>query len=66
MFAGFDYDTLDYRFHRTQGIGVDDLFRYQAVVIYTTQRRDATGPSNALDALRFAAWRQTPNRSPVI
>lgn len=60
VFAGFDYDTLDYRFHRAQGIQIDDLFRYQAVAIYTTQR-DATGPSNQLDALRYAAWRQTPN-----
>ena len=60
VFAGFDYDTLDYRFRKSQGIPVDLLFRYQAVVIYTSTK-DATTAGSVLDALRFAIWRQTPN-----
>lgn len=37
MFAGFDYDTLDYRFYRRDlfdEIGIDVLARYEAVVWY--------------------------------
>jgi hypothetical protein len=60
MFAGFDYDTLDYRFRTSPGIPLSLLFRYQALVIYTGTR-DATTSGSMLDALRYAAWRQTPN-----
>lgn len=35
MFAGFDYDTLDYRFANFRGIPMEVLFRYEAVVIFT-------------------------------
>src|SRR5262245_27757815 len=61
VFAGFDYDTLDYRFRRSPGFPPDILFRYSAVVIYTSNR-DATSPSGQpLSGLRYAAWRQSPN-----
>jgi hypothetical protein len=39
---------------------VDLLFRYSAVIIYTSTR-DATTSGSMLDALRYAIWRQTPN-----
>lgn len=61
VFAGFDYDTLDYRFRKAPGIPVDLLFRYQAVVIYTGTKDATTTGGTLLDALRFAIWRQTPN-----
>ncbi|HEV8479767.1 MAG TPA: hypothetical protein VGR66_03145 [Candidatus Eisenbacteria bacterium] len=60
MFAGFDYDTLDYRFRRTVGLPLELLFRYPAVILYCGVR-DGTGPSATLGCLRYITFRQTPN-----
>ena len=64
MFAGFDYDTLDYRFRLSQGLPQDLLFRYAAVIIYTTRSDVLAGGTQfnpTLDALRFATFRQLIN-----
>ena len=56
MFAGFDYDTLDYRFTGTRvGIPLDLLLRYRAVVWFTsTSDAFRVPPSQSLCALRYA------------
>jgi len=36
-FAGFDYDTLDYRFYPNESVLLEDLARYKVVVWYTDQ-----------------------------
>ena len=63
MFSGFDYDTLDYRFRRAAGLPQELLFRYRAVIIYTTLKdvlNVGFGAGN-LDALRYVTFSQTPN-----
>jgi len=57
-FAGFDYDTLDYQFWPTEGIGLAELARYQVVAAYTDQpssaQRDAKfGGDQPMTALRY-------------
>jgi hypothetical protein len=63
VFAGFDYDTLDYRFYRrnrSDVIGIDVLARYEAVVWYvgiedairaTGEIGEGWGPPAALNVI---------------
>ena len=44
-FAGFDYDTLDYRFYPNESILLEDLARYKVVVWYTDQSSAARSGS---------------------
>jgi hypothetical protein len=54
MFAGFDYDTLDYRFTAQAGIALETLLRYQAVVWYAGSGDAArTRSTPPLGALRY-------------
>ena len=43
VFAGFDYDTLDYKFYPNEGVLLEDLARYKVVTWYT----DGTSASRA-------------------
>jgi hypothetical protein len=60
MFAGFDYDTLDYRVAKFRGLPLDVLFRYEAVVIFTGYAdagRDGVGGAPGIPAIPSAALR---------
>jgi hypothetical protein len=57
-FAGFDYDTLDYAFWPTEGVGLAELARYQVVAAYTDQTSSAYhdpkfGGAQPMTALRY-------------
>lgn len=56
MFAGFDYDTLDYRFiGQRLGVPLELMLRYKAVVWFTsTSDAFRVPPSQSLCALRYA------------
>ncbi len=45
VFAGFDYDTLDYRFYGSATVLLEDLARYRVVVWYTDQASAARSGS---------------------
>lgn len=59
MFAGYNVDTLDYRFARTQGIPLEVLLRYRAVVWYAGVS-DAIRSSPAC-ALRYSCQKNHQN-----
>jgi len=57
-FAGFDYDTLDYRFWPEEGLSYAELAHYRAVAIYSDQLSSANtgakfGGNRPMTALRF-------------
>lgn len=45
MFAGFDYDTLDYRFYPSESVLLQDLARYRIVAWYSDQASAARAGS---------------------
>ena len=61
VFAGFDYDTLDYRFRSRPGLPIDLLLRYKAVVIYTSTTDAIKRLTGLTCGLRYSQWAQTPN-----
>ena len=54
VFAGFDYDTLDYRFSGVDGLPLEVLLRYRAVVVFTGLE-DATRSGTKTSGLPYMA-----------
>jgi hypothetical protein len=57
VFAGFDYDTLDYRFYPFEGIPLRLLAEYKAVVWYVAVKDGAQGSPKFVNTFPRAALR---------
>jgi hypothetical protein len=58
MFAGFDYDTLDYRYYPSESVLLENISRYRVVVWYSDQSSAARsgsqfGSNSPMTGIRF-------------